>query len=56
MWSTIQGGNMSFVDGYGIPTGADNADSALAFINQTLDPKVNAAIAEGFAGHRGRGR
>ena len=46
----IQGGNMSFVDGYGIPTGADNADSALAFINQTLDPKVNAAIAEGFAG------
>jgi spermidine/putrescine-binding protein len=46
----IQGGNMSFVDGYGIPAGADNADSALAFINQTLDPKVNAAIAEGFAG------
>jgi spermidine/putrescine-binding protein len=24
----IQGGNMSFTDGYGIPTGADNAESA----------------------------
>jgi spermidine/putrescine-binding protein len=46
----IQGGNMAFTDGYGIPAGADNADSASAFINQTLDPKVNAAISEGFAG------
>ena len=41
---------MSFTDGYGIPTGADNADSAYAFINQVLDPKTNAAISEGFAG------
>ncbi len=46
----IKGGNMSFTDGYGIPAGADNADSAYAFINQTLDPKTNAAISEGFAG------
>jgi spermidine/putrescine-binding protein len=46
----IQGGNMAFTDGYGIPAGADNADSASAFINQTLDPKVNAAISEAFAG------
>jgi spermidine/putrescine-binding protein len=35
---------MSFTDGYGIPTGADNPDSAYAFINQVLDPKVNPAI------------
>jgi spermidine/putrescine-binding protein len=46
----IEGGNMSFTDGYGIPTGADNADSAYAFINHVLDPKVNAAISEAFAG------
>lgn len=46
----IENGNMSFVDGYGIPNGADNADSAYAFINETLDPKVNASIAAGFAG------
>jgi spermidine/putrescine transport system substrate-binding protein len=41
---------MSFTDGYGIPSGADNADSAYAFINNVLDPKVNAAISEAFAG------
>jgi spermidine/putrescine transport system substrate-binding protein len=46
----IEGGNMSFTDGYGIPSGADNADSAYAFINHVLDPKVNAAISEAFAG------
>ncbi len=46
----VKGGNMSFTDGYGIPTGADNPDSAYAFINQVLDPKTNAAISEGFAG------
>jgi spermidine/putrescine transport system substrate-binding protein len=46
----IDGGNMSFTDGYGIPTGADNPDSAYAFINQVLDPKTNAAISEAFAG------
>jgi spermidine/putrescine transport system substrate-binding protein len=46
----VEGGNMSFTDGYGIPNGADNADSAYAFINNVLDPKVNAAISEAFAG------
>lgn len=46
----IKGGNMAFTDGYGIPTGADNADSAYAFINEILDPKTNAAISEAFAG------
>ncbi len=46
----IKNGNMSFTDGYGIPTGADNPDSAYAFINQVLDPKTNAAISEAFAG------
>jgi spermidine/putrescine transport system substrate-binding protein len=46
----VEGGNMSFTDGYGIPSGADNADSAYAFINNVLDPEVNAAISEAFAG------
>jgi spermidine/putrescine transport system substrate-binding protein len=46
----VEEGNMSFTDGYGIPAGADNADSAYAFINNVLDPKVNAAISEAFAG------
>jgi spermidine/putrescine-binding protein len=46
----VKGGNMSFTDGYGIPTGADNPDSAYAFINQVLEPKVNAAISEAFGG------
>ena len=46
----IQGGNLSFTDGYGIPNGADNADSAYAFINEVLEPKMNAAISEAFAG------
>ena len=46
----VEGGNMSFVDGYGIPNNADNTDSAYAFINQVLDPKTNAAISNAFAG------
>lgn len=46
----VEGGNMSFTDGYAIPNGADNPDSAYAFINNVLDPKVNAAISEAFAG------
>jgi spermidine/putrescine-binding protein len=46
----VQNGNMSFTDGYGIPNGADNPDAAYAFINEVLDPKVNAAISEAFAG------
>ncbi|MSO41207.1 MAG: hypothetical protein EXQ70_04820 [Solirubrobacterales bacterium] len=46
----IEGGNMSFTDGYGIPAGADNVESANAFINNVLDPKTNAAISEAFGG------
>jgi spermidine/putrescine transport system substrate-binding protein len=46
----VEDGNMSFTDGYGIPVGADNADSAYAFINNVLDPKVNAAISVAFGG------
>jgi spermidine/putrescine transport system substrate-binding protein len=46
----VEGGNISFTDGYGIPVGADNADSAYAFINQVLDPKTNAAASNAFAG------
>jgi spermidine/putrescine transport system substrate-binding protein len=46
----VKGGNMSFTDGYAIPNGADNADSAYAFINNVLEPKVNAAISQAFAG------
>jgi len=46
----VQNGNMSFTDGYGVPAGADNADSAFAFINAILEPKTNAAISEAFAG------
>jgi spermidine/putrescine transport system substrate-binding protein len=46
----VEDGNMSFTDGYGIPAGADNADGAYAFINNVLEPKVNAAISEAFGG------
>ena len=46
----VDGGNMSFTDGYAIPVGADNPDSAYAFINQALEPKTNAAISEAFGG------
>jgi spermidine/putrescine transport system substrate-binding protein len=46
----VSGGNMSFTDGYAIPNGADNADSAYAFINKVLEPETNAAISDAFAG------
>ncbi len=46
----VDEGNMSFTDGYGVPAGADNADSALAFINQMLEPETNAACCNAFAG------
>jgi spermidine/putrescine-binding protein len=35
-------GTFSFVDAYAIPTDPDNVDTAYAFINETLDPKINA--------------
>jgi len=34
---------------YSIPAGADNRAGALAFINEMLDPAVNAAVNEPFA-------
>jgi spermidine/putrescine-binding protein len=39
-------GSFTFADMYAIPAGSDNADSAHAFINQLLDPEVNARLAE----------
>jgi spermidine/putrescine transport system substrate-binding protein len=41
-------GNWSFWDGYGIPKGADNADTAYAFINRELEPRINAEASSLF--------
>ena len=38
-------GSFSFCDAYALPSGADNADTALAWMNESLDPKVNADAA-----------
>lgn len=38
-------GSFSFCDAYALPTGADNADTALSWMNESLDPKVNAEAA-----------
>jgi spermidine/putrescine-binding protein len=38
-------GSFSFCDAYALPAGADNADSALSWMNESLDPKVNAEAA-----------
>jgi spermidine/putrescine-binding protein len=38
-------GAFSFCDAYAIPKGADNADTAYAWMNEVLDPAVNAAAA-----------
>ena len=43
-------GGMVTVDAWAIPPGADNIDTAYAWINQTLDPKVNAAAADYLVG------
>jgi putrescine transport system substrate-binding protein len=45
-----QDGNFSFSDGYSIAVGADNVDAAYAFINEILDPKVQAEAAKLFNG------
>jgi spermidine/putrescine transport system substrate-binding protein len=42
-----EGGN-SFCDAYAIPPGADNIDTAHAWINEVLEPQVHAAAAEGL--------
>jgi spermidine/putrescine transport system substrate-binding protein len=38
-------GSFSFCDAYALPKGADNADAALSWMNESLDPKVNAEAA-----------
>jgi len=38
-------GSFSFCDAYALPTGADNPDAALSWMNESLDPKVNAEAA-----------
>jgi spermidine/putrescine-binding protein len=43
---TPEEGAFSFCDLYAIPTTTDNADTVHAWINQSLDPILNARIAE----------
>jgi spermidine/putrescine transport system substrate-binding protein len=43
-------GGYSFIDSYAIPPTADNVDSAHAWINEGLDPKVNAEAANYLVG------
>ena len=38
-------GSFSFCDAYALPSGADNADAALSWMNESLDPQVNADAA-----------
>jgi spermidine/putrescine transport system substrate-binding protein len=43
-------GSWSFCDAYALPKGADNVDSSLSWMNESLDPKVNAEAATGLVG------
>jgi spermidine/putrescine transport system substrate-binding protein len=43
-------GSHSFCDSYAIPPTSENPDAALAWINQSLDPVVNAEAAEYLVG------
>jgi spermidine/putrescine transport system substrate-binding protein len=43
-------GGYSFCDSYAIPPTSDNVDSALAWINEGLDPRVNAEAANYLVG------
>ena len=38
-------GSFSFCDAYALPKGADNVDASLSWMNESLDPKVNADAA-----------
>jgi spermidine/putrescine transport system substrate-binding protein len=38
-------GSFSFCDAYALPAGADNVDTSLSWMNEALDPKVNAEAA-----------
>lgn len=42
----LEEGAIGAIEIVGIPRGADNPDAAYAFINQMLEPKINAEIAE----------
>jgi spermidine/putrescine transport system substrate-binding protein len=42
-------GGFAFTDAYAIPVGADNADTALAYINEALSPQVQACQAAALA-------
>jgi spermidine/putrescine-binding protein len=45
-----QGGGLAFANAWAIPPGADNADTAYAWINETLKPDINAATATFLVG------
>lgn len=42
-------GTFTFIDGYALPQSADNVDTAYSWINEILDPEVNAAAAMDLA-------
>ncbi len=44
------GGGLAFANAWAIPPDADNADSVYAWINETLEPTINAATAEFLVG------
>ena len=48
------GGGLSFSNAWAIPPGADNVDTVYAWINETLEPEVNAADGQ-VSGRRGGG-
>ena len=43
-------GSFSFCDAYALPKGADNVDASLSWMNESLDPKVNADAAVALVG------
>ena len=43
-------GSYSFCDAWGLPKGADNVETSLAWMNESLDPEVNARAAEALVG------
>ena len=49
-WTLPEEGGAGFVDAYAIPVAADNLETAHAWINQGLDPKVNAEAANYLVG------
>lgn len=43
-------GSYSFCDAWALPKGSDNVDASLAWMNESLDPKVNAEAAVALVG------